>query len=73
MKTHSMGRSYQGSPADTVSDSKMADRNRDRRLSVRCLQFRAHNAPEMTIDRIAEQTVAGNIPDRRGFGMSSCS
>ena len=68
-----MGRSCPGSPADTVSDSKMVDRNRDRRLSVRCLQFRAHNTLEMTIDKIAGPIVAGNILDCRGFGMSSCS
>ncbi|DAC43741.1 MAG TPA: hypothetical protein D7H72_02965 [Candidatus Poseidoniales archaeon] len=72
-KTHSMGHGFQGSPAGTVSDSKTADRNRDHRLFVRCLQSQARHTPEMKIGRIAEQTVADNIPDRRGFGMSSYS
>ena len=72
-KKRLLGRSCQGSPADTMSDSEMADRNPDRKLSVKYLQFRAHNSLEMTIGRIAEQIMAGSIPDHRGFEMSKCS
>ena len=72
-KTRLLGRSCPESPADIMSDSETAGRNPDRKLSVKYLQFRAHNSLERTIGRIAEQIMAGSIPDHRGSGMSKCS
>ncbi len=72
-KRRLLGRSSPESPADTMSDSEMADRNPDHKLSVRYLRFRAHNSPERTIGRIAELIMADSIPDHMGFGMSKCS
>ena len=72
-KTRLLGRSCPESPADTMSDSETAGRNPDRKLSVKYLQFRAHNSPERRTGRIAELIMADSIPDHRGSGMSKCS
>ena len=72
-KRRLLGRSCRESPADTMSDSEMAGRNPDHKLSVKYLQFLAHNSPERRIGRIAELIMADSIPDCKGLGMSKCS
>ena len=72
-KTRLMGRSCPESPADIMSDSEMAGRNPDRKLSVKYLQFLARNSPERRISRIVGPIMAGSIQDCKALGISNCS
>ena len=72
-KRRSLGRSCQELPVDKMSDSWMADKNPDHRLSVKYLQFPARNSPERRINRIVGPITAGSIPDHKALEILNCS
>lgn len=72
-KRHLLKRSYPELLEDIMFDSELADRGPDHKLSVKCLQSRAHNILEKRRYRIAGLLMAGSIPECRGFGISNCS
>ena len=56
-----------------MSDSWMAGKSPDHKLSVKYLQFLARNSPERRISRIVGPIMAGSIPDCKALGISNCS
>ena len=68
-----MGRSCPELPVDKMSDSWMAGKNLDHKLSVKCSQFLARNSPERRINRIVGPIMAGSIPDYKALGIPNCS
>ena len=68
-----LGRSCQELPVDKMSDSWMAGKSPDHKLSVKYLQFLARNSPERRINRIVGPIMAGSIPDCKALGISNCS
>ena len=72
-KRHSLGRSCPELPVDKMSDSWMAGKNPDRKLSVKCLQLLTRNSPERRISRIVGPIMAGSIQDCKALGISNLS
>ena len=56
-----------------MSDSWMAGKSPDHKLSVKYLQFLARNSPERRISRIVGPIMAGSIQDCKALGISNCS
>ena len=56
-----------------MSDSRMAGKSPDHKLSVKYLQFLARSSPERRINRIVGPIMAGSIPDCKALGISNCS